>query len=88
MTLFFTDISLLILHDVYATFEKIEKINNFEKRTFFFGKISRLVYFEKFHGNLLSRIADFRKLQNPQNFLPANISTLKLCSNRIAFLPP
>ena len=49
-----TDISLLILYDVYVTFEKKEKIYNFEKKTFFF---------EKYRGNLISHIADFRKFR-------------------------
>ena len=31
-SLFFTNISLLILYDVYVTFEKIGKIHNFEKK--------------------------------------------------------
>ena len=49
-----TDISLLILYDVYVTFEKKEKIYNFEKKTFFF---------EKYRRNLISQIADFRKFR-------------------------
>ena len=50
-----TDISLLILYDVYVTFEKKEKIYNFEKKKTFF--------FEKYRGNLISQIADFRKFR-------------------------
>ena len=62
MILFFTDISLLIFY-VYVTFEKIGKIYSFEKKIiFFFEKfrgnlLSRLTYFEKLTGNLISRLA-------------------------------
>ena len=59
---FFTDISLLILYDVYVTFAKIEKNIQFWKKTFF-RKISRLACFEQIHRNLISRIANFRKFR-------------------------
>ena len=65
---FFTDISLLILHDIYVTFEKIRKKHAILKKEIFLEKfcknlISRLAYFEIFRGDLIFRIAHFRKFR-------------------------
>ena len=51
---FFTDISLLILYEVYVTFKKIGKNIQLKKK----------IFFEKFQGDLTSRLAyleTFRK---------------------------
>ena len=58
MILFFIDISLLILYDVYVTFEKIGK--NIQ---FCGNLISGLAYYEKFRGNLILQIAHFREFR-------------------------
>ena len=56
---FFTDISLLILYEVFVTFKKIGK-NIQLKKKFFFEKFrgdltSRLAYLETFRKNLILR---------------------------------
>ena len=48
---FFIDISLLILYDVYVTFEKIGKNIQFRGNL-----ISRIAHFREFRGNLISQI--------------------------------
>ena len=68
MTLFFTDMSLLILHDVYATFEKIEKINNFEKIIFFFWKNFAFSLFRKISREFTFANSRFQKTAKSAKF--------------------